>query len=182
MRASDFFLRTDTVLAVLGMGILVASVAFLAIGARSAESGVLGALVGAALGLFSTVSFAGWAGRGLFVAAIWAGVGAFLFGLMGLLWKAGAARFTLKRLAAITAIVGVLAVLAVPVAAVPVCDDGHRHRRPPGCLDTSEDGDPSIDGRLLQVVVAFDAAYLALLFLLQAGQTQRPRRKEEADQ
>jgi hypothetical protein len=88
------------------------------------------------------------------------------------LWKSPLSRSALNKLAALIAIVGGLAVIAIHASAVPVCDPHDRRDiRLRVCLDESEGGsDEYITGLRLQGMVTFDTAQVVVLLLVQARQ------------
>jgi hypothetical protein len=152
-----------------GLGCLIVGPVLLVMGARAAGSALLGSLAGCVLGLAVVSSNIDSLPYGAIVGA---GVGTVVFGLMGLAWRPAAPLAPhLKTLALATAVIGALVVLGVHVAADHTCygpwvyhrPNSHYFRTPhPGgsCLP-----DFGVRG---QVLLAFDAAFVALLSFLQA--------------
>lgn len=152
-----------------GFGCLIVGPVLLYLGARAAGSALLGSLAGAVAGLALVSSSIDSLPYGAIVGA---SVGTVVFGLLGLAWRPAAPLAShLKTLALVAAVIGALVVLGVHVAADHTCygpwvyhrPNSHYFRTPhPGgsCLP-----DFGVRG---QVLLAFDAAFVALLSLLQA--------------
>jgi hypothetical protein len=78
------------------------------------------------------------------------------------------------KLAVIAAVVKVLAVAAIQVSAVPVCLKHADRKTKKTCLDPGEPGiEVYVTGFRLQRLVAFDAAFIVVLLLVQARQVKR---------
>jgi hypothetical protein len=183
MHDYGFSFDAGTVLMVHGGGCWRGSVVLLVMGARAAGLAMLGAVQG---GVIATVASAITSGlpevdldAAWLVAAIGASIGAVVFGQVGLVWRPTTSRSTLRRLAVITAVVGALAVIALNAAAVPACSSPFRKDHST-CLDTNAPiSDGFITGIWLPALVAFDAAFIGWLLLVQARQATASSKEKE---
>ena len=130
---------------------------FIAIGARAAGLALLGALLGAFIGMMVVSSHFDQLPQGFMVGAT---VGTFLGGLAGLAWRppAYSSASTLRVLGLVTILVGFLAAWA---ASQQACS-GLRDKR---CM-------PEVDGGSLALIV-LDAVWVAALCFIQAAQSNR---------
>jgi len=129
---------------------------FLVIGARAAGLALLGAVVGAIVGLAVVSSDFDMLPQGAMAGAT---IGAFVGGVFGLLWKPSASAFALRALGSVTILIAVASGLAGRVASQRLCG-GNRHT----CL-------PEIDGGSL-ALFALDAVWIAALCFIQAAGSQ----------
>jgi hypothetical protein len=134
----------------------VGGLVFLVIGARAAGLALLGAVIGAIVGIGLVASDFDMLPQGAMLGAT---IGTFVGGLLGLAWPPSASVAVLQALGWVTIGVGVVSVLAGRVASQRLCG-GDRHF----CL-------PEIDGGSL-TLLAIDAAWVAALCFVQAAQSQ----------
>lgn len=150
------------------LGCLVAGPALILGGARAAGSALLGSVVGSVVGL----GLRELSGSVPYAAVVGGTVGMVVFGLTGLAWRpTGPVARNLKTFALATAMLGALAVLGVH-AADQTCYGApwEPHAIHSWCFPRF--------GLWAQALIAFDVAFLALLFLLQAALSSnaQPRR------
>ena len=152
-----------------GLGCLIVGPVLLVLGARAAGSALLGSLAGCVLGLAVVSSNIDSLPYGAIVGA---GVGTVVFGLLGLAWRPAAPLAPhLKTLALATAVIGALVVLGVHVAADHACYGPWVYHRPNShYFRTPRPGGSCLPefGLGAQTLLAFDAAFIAFLFLAQA--------------
>src|SRR5439155_5781782 len=139
------------------------------LGARAAGSALLGSLAGCVAGLALVSSSIDSLPYG---AVVGASAGTVVFGLLGLAWGPAAPLAPhLKTLALVTAVIGALVVLGVHIAADHTCYGPWAYHRPTS--DYFRTPHPGVSclpdfGVRGQVLLAFDAAFVALLSLLKA--------------
>jgi hypothetical protein len=164
-----------------GFGYLVAGPILLFGGAPAAGSALVGSVVGCGVGLLVVGSDIGSLPyRVVFAslpygAVVGASIGAVVFGLVGLAWRPADAPLArhLNTLALATAIVGTLVVFGVHFVAPRLCFSGPWafHVGPADFyFPRPHSGGSCLPKFALwaQALLAFDVAFLALLFLLQA--------------
>ncbi len=136
------------------------------LGARAAGVAVLASIPGAFVGGFVATSDIDLFPHGL---SIGAATSLILGGLIGLFWKSPAKRRTLVVLGGLVAVLGVAVVLATHLRHEQMCF--YTHGRTGGgyasCLPTAWDS-------LVQILVAFSAAFVALLCLVQPTRPPEP--------
>jgi len=150
------FLTEDLISTVWIISCAVGGLVLLVIGARAAGLALLGAVIGAIVGVGLVASDFDMLPQGAMVGAT---IGTFVGGLLGLAWKPSASVAVLRALGWVTIGVGVASVLAGRAASQQVCG-GDRH----SCL-------PEIDGGSL-ALFALDAAWVAALCFVQAARSQ----------
>jgi hypothetical protein len=128
------------------------------IGARAAGLALLGSVIGSATAVFM---LADDFDRVLSGALIGGGLGIVVFGLAGLAWRPSASRAVLGALAWVTAGVGGAVVLAVHLTGERCRVGGRGGVR---CHQTA-------DG--LPLLIALNAAFVVLMFALQAAEADR---------
>ena len=149
-------------LTVWAAGCLVGGGVFLLVGARAAGSALLGSLAGAFIG----ASSASHLDSVPFDAALGATIGTFVAGSAGLAWKPAVSRSFLHALGSVIAVVGAVVVLGIHLGAERTCHHGG------SCLPWWSPGAQTVSGMWTQALLAFDAAFLTLLCLVQARQAR----------
>lgn len=150
------FLTEDLISTVWIGSCAVGGLAFLVIGARAAGLALLGAVIGAIVGVGLVASDFDTLPQGAMVGAT---VGTFVGGLLGLAWRPSASVAVLRALGWVTIGVGVGVLLAGRVASQRLCGSNRHY-----CL-------PEIDGGSL-ALFALDAAWVAALCFVQAARSQ----------
>jgi hypothetical protein len=164
------------------LGCLFVGWLLLLVGARAAGAALLGSAAGA-LVVFFTPFHSGHLESLVHNAVIAASVGLVVFGLAGLALRAPdypPARL-LQALASVTVVGGALMIFRIHAVAAPTCSlfTGLR------VTNTSSPFAAScfrgFEDPWLQALLAFNVAFLALLFLVQARQATRSSRKQERE-
>jgi hypothetical protein len=165
---------TAIAVAYLAATCLFGCVILLRAGARAAGLALLGSLVGAGIGFFSTLSSGMDLTDDQLPAAPWIAVGATTgmvsFGLLGLTRRSRASGWALRWLSVEMAIFGVVAFLVVPIHSIPFCrPEGKKVFNSSQCVEAYASAP---DGYLtvfrLRALVLFGTAFVILLLLLQA--------------
>jgi hypothetical protein len=165
------------------VGCLFVGGVFLLGGARAAGAALVGSSIGAFVSLF-TPFHSGHLESLVHGAVILASVGLVVFGLAGLALRAAdpLARYPVALALALgTIVVGTLMILRIHAEAAPTCSlftglpvTNTSSPFAASCFRGFEDP-------WLQALLAFNVAFLALLFLVQAWQATRPSKKHEQE-
>jgi len=150
------FVIEDLIAKVWFVSCAAGGLAFIAIGARAGGLALLGAVIGAIVGLGLVASDFDMLPQGAMVGAT---IGTFVGGLVGLAWRPSASAVVLRALGWVTILVGALSVLAGRVGAQRTCS-----ARRASCL-------PEIDGGSL-ALFALDAAWVAAVCFIQAARSK----------
>ena len=149
-------------------------------GARAAGAALLGSAAGA-LVVYFTPLHSGHLESLVHNAVITASVGLVVFGLAGLVLGTGAPPRAFIALALVTAAGGTLVILRIHAVAAPTCSlitglpvTNTSSPFAASCFRGFED-------RWLQALLAFNVAFLALLFLAQAWQAMRSLEKQQQE-
>jgi hypothetical protein len=136
---------------------LIGGVVLIVVGARAGGLALLGAVVGAVIGMLGAAHPEQIPQR----AMVGATIGTFVGGLVGLAWKPSASAYALRALGSATILAGAVCVLAAHLASRRLCRGGRV-----SCL-------PEVNGGSL-ALFALDAAWVAALCFIQAARSRLP--------